>query len=148
MKRSLPLITILCISQAYGQQVLTATQNQNPPSGKQRQDLTTATSNAGNLSAIILQYNGAIQILETGLRNNWPLERYFAVFDESPSLDKANAQPDSSRRLVRDVLTPLQRPRVAWDERPTTNVEVLRVLERLRLQRDLLVQHQIAQKTK
>ena len=35
---------------------------------------------------------------------------------------------------------PLQRPRMIWDERPPSNVEILRGLEGVRSQRGLLVQ--------
>jgi hypothetical protein len=99
-----------------------------------------AADPGSHLSTLIQQYNGAIQILEAGLRNDWPLERYFAAFNVSPILMRANPYPASSWFLVRQSLTPLQRPRTIWDERPPTNFEIKRVLGRLRSQRDLLLQ--------
>jgi hypothetical protein len=107
-----------------------------PPSGTQHQ---TTTSNlvTSDLSALILEYDGAIRILEDGLRNNWPVERYLYG---TPIPGSANTQVERSRGLVREVLMPLQRPRMIWDERPPSNVEILRALEGLRSQRGLLVQ--------
>lgn len=144
MKQGFFLITLLCLSPAYGQQVSPVAQNLrsglDPQSDTQHQASTTAANPAGSyLSSRILEYNGAIRILETGLRNNWPLERYLVIFDEIPVLGSANTQPESSRRLVRELLTPLQSPRTIWDERPPTNVEILRVLEELRSQRGLAI---------
>ena len=155
MKQMFLLIFFLFLSAAYGQQVYPVVQNPRPlldPTNGPRHQTPTAVANpvANNLSALILQYNDAIRILEIGLCDNWRLERYIAVFDEVPALDSANAQLENSRRLVwrlvREMLTPLQQPRTIWDERTPTNVEILNNLERLRSQRDLLLQFETLQK--
>jgi hypothetical protein len=97
-----------------------------------------AAESASNLDTQIQQLNGAIKILERGVRENWPLERYFTNFDESPTLRSRSDLPQGSLRQVQQALIPLKRPRTIWDERPPVNVEIIQVLNRLRGELSLL----------
>ncbi len=102
------LIVFLCFGSAFCQQMSPAAQNPrtylDSPNGTQHQT-TTPNLATSDLSALILEYNGAIRILEDGLRNNWPVERYLYG---TPIPGLANTQVERSRGLVREVVMPVR----------------------------------------
>jgi hypothetical protein len=112
MKRSIPvvLLSLGYLGAAHGQQAAPATAI----------NATAINTYRANIDRVLPEYNRSIEILATGLQQNWTRDRF------------------AGKHLTACAL-PIQLPRTIWDERMPFIVQVSRLLDQCRQERDVLI---------
>jgi hypothetical protein len=92
-------------------------------------------------AALILEYDRAINVLKTGLKERWnSRDDYLKEFDRSPATGSAGELLAIAKTQVRQLLTLNLREQEPWDEGPPLGVEVQRAIRELRQKRDRILE--------